>query len=660
MARNIDIAISAKDNYSDVLAKIRRTQSAFKKDVEGTQKTIDKFNDTKVTLKADLEIAKKRLKETTAIFMDLRDEMSKQLMMDAQLNYNNIKDNLNAVSKAARFAQRDMENMSGTFSKAENKGAGTGGGGGMLGALGKAGMYKMLGDTASQIANTYVASAFGSEAGTVFGSALSGAASGAAIGSIVPGVGTAIGAAVGTAVGAIQGATEVYQKRDDAFKSTVRSEYDRVTGEQKGALQSGSEAAATRELIGARGEVVFGGADEAKKILADVQQFALDTPFNYDMMAQQAVNMRTSGVANEDIMARIKQIGDLSMGNAAVFESVARQYTQANAKGKAQTQDLRIMAEAGVPIYEALAAVKKTDVAGVFEQLEDGTVFIKDLNDAFNYLTGDGGRLNGMLNQLAGSFSMLTEQKAEVDELLNVAMGEGFNEKRKEGLQAQIDFMSGEAGDKMKEAYNMMGAFQADLENQREQILRDSLTKTMESDEYKKAIEEGNAAEAGKLIAQAKVEAEKEYKKGPGYQLQMQADKDLVASTRDALLDDWYNYGYSMELEFNKGRAAAKNYSAFPTEYYKSDGTPLVGNPVTGGFMGKAFGISYVPYDNFPALLHQGEKVLTASEARSDSNSAAVTISGNTFVIREEADITKIAEKILAGIRDAKRGYVHA
>lgn len=31
---------------------------------------------------------------------------------------------------------------------------------------------------------------------------------------------------------------------------------------------------------------------------------------------------------------------------------------------------------------------------------------------------------------------------------------------------------------------------------------------------------------------------------------------------------------------------------------------------------GYAYGLDYVPYDEFPALLHQGERVLTAAEAR--------------------------------------------
>ena len=40
----------------------------------------------------------------------------------------------------------------------------------------------------------------------------------------------------------------------------------------------------------------------------------------------------------------------------------------------------------------------------------------------------------------------------------------------------------------------------------------------------------------------------------------------------------------------------------------------------TGKFTTHAIGANYIPYDNYPALLHRGEKVLTATEARRESD----------------------------------------
>lgn len=58
-----------------------------------------------------------------------------------------------------------------------------------------------------------------------------------------------------------------------------------------------------------------------------------------------------------------------------------------------------------------------------------------------------------------------------------------------------------------------------------------------------------------------------------------------------------------------------------------------------------------IPRDNYPALLHEGEKVLTKQEVKQMENSkqkrsASVTITGNQFIIRNESDIKKLALEI--------------
>jgi hypothetical protein len=62
-------------------------------------------------------------------------------------------------------------------------------------------------------------------------------------------------------------------------------------------------------------------------------------------------------------------------------------------------------------------------------------------------------------------------------------------------------------------------------------------------------------------------------------------------------------------------------------------------------------GLSYVPYDRFPALLHKGEMVLTRKEANEYRKGQAggaksVVIKVNSLVVREEADIRKIAHQL--------------
>ena len=70
---------------------------------------------------------------------------------------------------------------------------------------------------------------------------------------------------------------------------------------------------------------------------------------------------------------------------------------------------------------------------------------------------------------------------------------------------------------------------------------------------------------------------------------------------------------------------------------------------------GYAFGLPYVPYDNYPARLHEGERVLTASENRSyeQSQQMSITFTGD-ISIREEADIYRIAQSFVAELKKAQ------
>jgi hypothetical protein len=74
-----------------------------------------------------------------------------------------------------------------------------------------------------------------------------------------------------------------------------------------------------------------------------------------------------------------------------------------------------------------------------------------------------------------------------------------------------------------------------------------------------------------------------------------------------------------------------------------------------------ASGLDYVPFNNYVANLHEGEAVLTASQAEQWRNGST----SNTYItvnatVREEADIQKISRQIERDIRTKQRGTVLA
>lgn len=96
-----------------------------------------------------------------------------------------------------------------------------------------------------------------------------------------------------------------------------------------------------------------------------------------------------------------------------------------------------------------------------------------------------------------------------------------------------------------------------------------------------------------------------------------------------------------------------------------------VANLVTGGGGKKgggggkkhAVGLHRVPYDNYPAILHEGERVLTKKEAK-QMDSGFLGVGGvhigklaDTLIVREEADIDRIADAFVRKLQQAKVNY---
>ena len=445
--------------------------------------------------------------------------------------------------------------------------------------------------------------------------------------------GVAAGALVGAGVGIVNAATAVGKASDGAFKSYVQEAAESQLAQRDSDITSGSSIAARRETDLISFSTLFKDRSVAKGYLEELVTMANTTPFLYDDLTAMSKTLATYGYGAEGILPVLRTIGD---AGAALGMSTSDMTMVAQALGRMKSSDkttleyLNILNDRGIGAVGMLAEAKGKSQGEIYDMISKGQIagteaveiILQALTDSFA----------GSMSEQSRTFSGLNSTLEGMEQEMQNAYGEGYNEARNKGLQDQIDWLSGTSGDAQEEANRAIGAWQASLENAKEQYIRDAVDAAMASDDYQKAKAADDAAEMGRILMQAKVKGMNEYNASDGAQEALAAEKALVDGIRadTAMNEDYWDAGYERGQWFSKGVAAgiadgmklAANATAIQSswEAFGGGGNNSYFDIDPGSF---AVGLNRVPYDNFPALLHEGERVLTASQARAQDAGAS-------------------------------------
>lgn len=647
------IVIKASDRYSDALKAMAKTTRSFSKDVDSLEEGLYSLSKNKYTLKVDVRKAKDELRDAEKQFSKTHSEADGLRMELAQANYDNTVRNLKAVSNAAKQTEGEIAKLSNRANGGILSKLGLDDGSELGKGLAGSGLLKMVGDSASSLAGSMIESAIGQPSAMFMSSIASGVASGASAGAILGPAGALIGAGLGAISGGINGYTQIYESQDSSFKSYVQDAVQEQLDAQSESLTSGSSIAAGRETDKISFATLFGSKETADSYLTNLVSMANSTPFLYDDLTSMSKTLATYGYDADSILPVLQTIGD---AGAALGQSTSDMTAVATAIGRMKSSNkttleyLNILNDRGIGAVGMLSDAYGVDQGTMYSMISKGEVAGQDaariildaLSDSFA----------GSMEAQSKTFSGITSTIEGLQQELDNAMGEGYNQTRMQGLEAQKEWLAGDSGQEMQEAYTAIGAWKASLENAKEQYIRDAMNDAMGSEAYKTAEAEGDAAEMGRILMKAKIDGMNEYNANEGKDEELAQELSLIESVRDdtALNNSYWNAGYTLGQEFSKGRAAATTDSAW------ADAVNNFNSGYTKHRSGhqRAMGIDYVPYDNFPALLHEGEKVLTAGEARQEKNGVSgIQIVINGMTVREDADIDRVAQALLSKLEEA-------
>ncbi len=688
---------------SATLTRIRSAVTPMRRDINELQTELNALNRTKVSLQVDMERAKRELADARRAFRELGDEANATRLDQAQEQYNALADQLREVSRASRQTIRDMEETTSAIGRADNRASRAGGGsavssGGSMSImqmLGAVGAGQMLGNLLTNAGGLAAASAFGSEAGNLLSGGLGGAVSGAMAGFALGGpVGAAVGGLAGTVTGIANAATENWEKRDDAFKAYYTGILDDQAAARSEAITAGSALASGRETNLVSFSTLYGSEAVAANYLDKLVDMANTTPFLYDDLVQMSKTLATYGYTANNTLPVLRTVGD---AGAALGMSTSDMSMVAQALGRMKSSDkttleyLNILNDRGIGAVGMLAEAKGMSVGEVYTAISKGQLSGRDSVDIILKAMEESfaGSMEEQSKTFAGKSSTLTGLRQETQ----VGYGEGYNDQRMAGMQAEIDALGGPLGEALKQHGEVEGALAAYRENLQEQYTREALEALMTgkettlkglddetlqrmSREYKDYADQyaKGSMEAGLKMQNLKDEAEglakAAYDSSEWAKKELTAQEELTQAMRDlaGAFDGW-EMQYEAQLARTMGIVAARAntyYNHVEPEAFVRDeagnaimdesgvfksvdySSPMSDrpDPNVGLPPGFAVGLRRVPYDNFPAYLHEGERVLTAQEARQRDKGGGivVNITMNGTTVREEADVQRIGQ----------------
>ena len=705
-SESLSIYFTIKDGASVALASITdKTKSLDKENQQLRQSyaALQKANEglirRQTELKKELQTARDEAKDAKKAFDDLGDSVSQDAYDKAREKVENLRNEISATSKALRENEKIFKSNMETIRKnttGDSDGFSMLAKGIVSGQVGQ-----MLSSSLGGAAEAALTSAIGTPAASLISDTVSSAITGAAAGAMFGLPGMLVGGGIGAISGLVSGGTKIFETQDEAFKSYYGSLYDTAGEATENMITSGSAIAGSREQTQMAFAQRLGSDEAAEAYLGRVQDMAARTNYGYDEITGYS-KLLLNSYDPEAVFGVLQSLSDATAAlnlSSGDVEMMISGLSRMRTTGKATQEYLNYFSERGVDVYAALGqslGVDKSQVAGL---VTDGAVDGAQAAEAIlAYINQEFG---GLSEKLMGTYDAMVDNLDDVMASLEAQGGEGYNQERIAGIQAQQDAYSGVLGEAVGEINRIAGENKAYLENLSEQYTREALSAVLlgqgttlyGEDEAEKLAEMGReyaqAAEdyaAGNQEAGLRMEALKEqaealataaYESSDQYMALQNVELDQIAAIREntAALEGW-RLNYQEEVELTKGLASVgggamqdMSSPAVPAQWrnYMTE---------KGREYPAAYGLQRVPYDNFPALLHEGERVLTAREARSmdreardsgripallhegeraitasetrsmSTGSGGVTIQVGQLSVREEADVDRVAEAL--------------
>lgn len=181
-------------------------------------------------------------------------------------------------------------------------------------------------------------------------------------------------------------------------------------------VQSGVDYNASMESYLTNFKVMLGNEELAATKLAELRKMAASTPFALSDLTEGTQTLLQFGIAADDTTDVLKQLGDISLGNADKLQTLVRAYGKMSSAQKVTLENVNMMIDAGFNPLNQICDATGESMSDLYKRISDGKVSFSELQAAVEAATSEGGQFyNGMLEAsqtFSGRMSTLKDNVA--------------------------------------------------------------------------------------------------------------------------------------------------------------------------------------------------------------------------------------------------------
>lgn len=181
-------------------------------------------------------------------------------------------------------------------------------------------------------------------------------------------------------------------------------------------VQSGVDYNASMESYLTNFKVMLGNEELAAAKISELRKMAASTPFALSDLTEGTQTLMQFGIAADDTTDVLKQLGDISLGNADKLQTLVRAYGKMSSAKKVTLENVNMMIDAGFNPLNQICDATGESMSDLYKRISDGRVSFEELQYAVQAATSEGGQFyNGMLEAsqtFSGRMSTLKDNVA--------------------------------------------------------------------------------------------------------------------------------------------------------------------------------------------------------------------------------------------------------